>query len=116
MMEKTGVTQKVSTKNLTTSQLAAGPLQYCSIFSKILFLEEKSLPACFSLGNPRPPLGAEGGCSSEGDSVSVTRFRACLPRSTRRSRKISQIKLYQPRGLHPVVDQREELPLLPRVE
>jgi len=27
--------------------------------------------------------------------------------------KISEIKLYRPRGLNPVVDQREELPLLP---
>jgi len=34
-----------------------------SIFSKTLFLKEEILPACLPLGNPLPPLGAEGGCS-----------------------------------------------------
>ena len=43
----------------------------------------------------------------------IIRVLAIGHRSTIYEQAVEQIKLYRPRGLNPVVDQREELPFLP---
>jgi len=43
---------------------------------------------------------------------SMSKYRKGMDGRAKRTPK-NQIKLYHPRGLNPVVDQREELPLLP---